>query len=688
MQLADPRFNHPGKIDILLGMDVYQSIVFPKILKVSSFITAQYTIFGWLLYGQADSGANVTAYLTLHSVSEDTSNQLLRAFWEVEEVHTPKDSYTNEEQLALVHYEKTTTKTRDGLYQVKFPRRPDAPVLGDSRKQAERRLASTELSLKRKEKWDCFREVINDYFTSGHAELVPNEDLKKPASSVFYLPMHGVTKQSSTSTKLRAVFDASAATSTGVSLNDILLPGPNVYSPLPDILLRFRLHKIGLTADVSKMFRMIELHRIDRDLHRFLWTTDSSHMVDCRMTRLTFGITSSPFIAAQTLQRIASDNAELYPQAAEVVQKNFYVDDCLTGAESVTEATELRAQLNGLLGQGNMQLRKWRSSSRSVIDSVPEDLREQEVVQELPTPNELHKALGIHWDTCRDSLHISTSSLKPSEELTKRNLTSDIARTFDVLGWIAPAILLLKLLLQRLWELQLAWDDPVPDSIATIWLSWRNQIPALAKRPIPRRYFSLDQDRLSVQLQAAVKSAKTLLKKTVGLHKFTYEELYTVITQVESCLNSRPLVPFDSTDEDGLDVLTPGHFLVGRPLEALPDKGDILQQPSTLKRWNLCQLVIREFWYRWSTEYIRTLNRLNKWRKINEDIQVGDIVLLKDSTTFQNSWPLGRIVKTYPGQDGLVRVVLVKTAKSLLRRPICKLVLLLKESDKAKQSPP
>ncbi len=137
LQLADPRFNRPGKIDILLGMDVYQSIVFPKILKVSSFITAQYTIFGWLLYGQADSGANVTAYLTLHSVSEDTSNQLLRAFWEVEEVHTPKDSYTDEEQLALVHYEKTTIKTRDGLYQVKLPRRPDAPVLGDSRKQAE-----------------------------------------------------------------------------------------------------------------------------------------------------------------------------------------------------------------------------------------------------------------------------------------------------------------------------------------------------------------------------------------------------------------------------------------------------------------------------------------------------------------------------------------------------------------------
>ena len=91
--------------------------------------------------------------------------------------------------------------------------------------------------------------------------------------------MHGVTKKVSTTTKLRAVFDGSAAATTGILLNDVLLTGRDVYSPFPDILLRFRLHKVGLTADVSKMFRMIELHP--------------------------FGVTSSLFIAAQTLRRIA-----------------------------------------------------------------------------------------------------------------------------------------------------------------------------------------------------------------------------------------------------------------------------------------------------------------------------------------------------------------------------------------------
>ena len=327
---------------MLIGMDVYQSVVYPEILKVSSSITAQYSIFGWLLYGQAHGETQkAKVHLTLHSISEEGSDQLLKAFWEVEEVHTPKDYYSSEEQLALDHYEKTTVKTSSGMYQVKLPQCQDAPTLGESCNQAERRLVSTEMALKRKGKWESFQEVVNDYFISRYAELVPEEDIKKPMSNVFYLPMHGVTKQASTTTKLRTVFDGSTATTTGVSLNDILLPGPNVYSPLPDILLRFRLHEVGLTADVSKMFRMIELHPSIRDLHRFLWKAESGSIVDCRMTRLTFGVTSSPFIAAQTLRRIATDNAKLYPQAAEVVLKNFYVDDRLTGAESIEEASEL-----------------------------------------------------------------------------------------------------------------------------------------------------------------------------------------------------------------------------------------------------------------------------------------------------------------------------------------------------------
>ena len=109
---------------------------------------------------------------------------------------------------------------------------------------------------------------MNEYMDLKHAELVPEEDLNKPLQETFYLPMHAVRKEESTTTKLRVVFDASAKSSTGISLNESLLVGPTVHPPLIDVLLRFRTHRVALTTDVSKMYRAVELVPVDRDLHR------------------------------------------------------------------------------------------------------------------------------------------------------------------------------------------------------------------------------------------------------------------------------------------------------------------------------------------------------------------------------------------------------------------------------------
>ena len=116
---------------------------------------------------------------------------------------------------------------------------------------------------------------MQEYFDLGHAETVPIEDMDKAPSEVFYLPMHAVYKSSSTTTKVRAVFDASAKSVSGVSLNDTLLVGPTIHPPLMDVLLRFRLHCVALTADVSKMYRAIELTESERDFHRFVWRSKS-----------------------------------------------------------------------------------------------------------------------------------------------------------------------------------------------------------------------------------------------------------------------------------------------------------------------------------------------------------------------------------------------------------------------------
>ena len=132
--------------------------------------------------------------------------------------------------------------------------------------------------------------------------------------------MHAVCKESSTTTKLRVVFDASAKSSTGVSLNDQLLVGPTVHAPLIDVLIRFRLNPVAVTADVSRMYRAVLLPETQRDLHRFVWRrNEHEKLKDYRMTRLTFGVSASSFAANMAIKQNAVTHEGSHPRAARVV---------------------------------------------------------------------------------------------------------------------------------------------------------------------------------------------------------------------------------------------------------------------------------------------------------------------------------------------------------------------------------
>ena len=180
--------------------------------------------------------------------------------------------------------------------------------------------------------------------------------------------------------------------------------------------------------------------------------------------------------------------------------------------------------------------------------------------------------------------------------------------------------------------------------------------------------------------ESAVKSVKTHLRRILGEARLTFEEFSTVLAQVEACLNSRPLVPLN-LDDDGIEALTPGHFLIGRPLEALPDPPSSLHSISSLRRWNLCQTLTQHFWKRWSTDYFASLRKFTKWHTPSRNLRVGDIVLLKEEGMVPTKWPLGKIVDIHPGKDGLIRVVTVKTSTSTYRRPTTKVALLLPDSE-------
>ena len=127
----------------------------------------------------------------------------------------------------------------------------------------------------------------------GHVEFVTAADLSKSCNEVYYFPMHAVRKEMSSTSKVRVVFEASAKTTSGTSLNDHLLVGPTVHPRIINVLLCFRRHRVALTTDVSRMYRAALLPKHQHDLHRFMWRKDPQETLkDYGMTRLAIGVSA------------------------------------------------------------------------------------------------------------------------------------------------------------------------------------------------------------------------------------------------------------------------------------------------------------------------------------------------------------------------------------------------------------
>ena len=501
LPLADPSFGEPGKIDVLLGIDVFSEVLLHGQRSGSPGTpTAFETVFGWVLGGKTDCNQFATQVATLHVMAE-SGNDILHKFWELEEQPKENPLLSREEREVVKHFQTHHYRKEDGRFVVPLPKNPTCKPIGESRSQAVRRFLSLEKSLRYKGQFEAFERVMLEYVELGHAEFVPANDLEKPQHQVFYLPMHAVYKDSSSTTKIRAVFDASAKSSTGVSLNDTLMVGPTIHPPLIDVLLKFRFHRIALTSDVSKMYRAIELTDKDRDFHRFVWRSSQNDVLrDYRMTRVTFGVSASSFAANMSVKQNALDHAHEYPLAIKALEESFYVDDALTGADSREEAIQLQRQLQALFTRGGFLLRKWNSNDCLVLDQVPPELRDNRELHSISDASAQTKTLGFEWNTQSDQFHLTIADLPSLDCVTKRALVSDIAKTFDALGWFAPTLIQAKILLQRLWERKVEWDQIVPDEIKDAWLQWRQELPLLSNKQIDRCYYPKDARIKCVQI--------------------------------------------------------------------------------------------------------------------------------------------------------------------------------------------
>lgn len=182
-------------------------------------------------------------------------------------------------------------------------------------------------------------------------------------------------------------------------------------------------------------------------------------------------------------------------------------------------------------------------------------------------------------------------------------------------------------------------------------------------------------------------SRKILQRAFPEDHRFlTYDELHTVVSQIAAILNSRPLTPL-SNDPNDFSALTPGHFLVGRPLTSVPepDLGEIPE--NRLSHWQRTQDFVQQLWKKWKTQYLSDLHNRTKWTRQRNNVRIGTMVVVKEDNLPPQKWRLGRITEIFPSQDGNIRVVAVRTQDGVFRRGISKIcVLPIRDNDQESPS--
>lgn len=144
-------------------------------------------------------------------------------------------------------------------------------------------------------------------------------------------------------------------------------------------------------------------------------------------------------------------------------------------------------------------MRKWNSKDPTVFQQIPEELRDTRNVHVF-SEDRYSKSFGIEWNVVTDQVRFSIADFPMDGELTKRGLISDIAKVFDVLGFFFPATIKMKILLQRLWEMKIDWDEAVPNEVKDVWLRWRTELPSLVAVPIPRCYLPRESSVVRVVL--------------------------------------------------------------------------------------------------------------------------------------------------------------------------------------------
>ena len=323
MRLADPYWYKPAPIDLLLGADVFWNLLGTnKIAGSDNSPVAMESKLGWLVTGNL-AHESLQQRVEVNHITEISLDQQLQKFWVIENL--PYEAKLQPADIACEsHFAKTHTITAEGKFIVSMPLKSPEVDIGSSYEIAHRRFLSLEKRLARNNSHrDDYIKFMREYKDLGHMTEVSKSVPAHQKYPVF-IPHHFVLKKESTTTKFRVVFDASAQTSNGHSLNESLLVGPTLQDNLVNIIHRFRMYPIAVTADIEKMYRQILVSREERRLQHILWREFPSEPIkEYELNTVTYGTACAPYLAVKCLLTLAEGNTSICPSGPEIVRKHF-----------------------------------------------------------------------------------------------------------------------------------------------------------------------------------------------------------------------------------------------------------------------------------------------------------------------------------------------------------------------------
>ncbi|XP_055643306.1 uncharacterized protein LOC129779701 [Toxorhynchites rutilus septentrionalis] len=450
------------------------------------------TRLGWAIYGSMPNGTNV-ASCNLHICGCDVDrslHELVKQYFTVENVGVSvnQSPESNDDKRARAILEQTTRRVENGfetglLWRYDYVEFPNNYAMAVRRLRCLERRFNADSSL-----FDKVQRQIAQYQQKGYIHEATEEELAEADQRrLWYLPV-GIVRNPKKPNKIRIVWDA-AATVNGISLNSMLLKGPDLVQPLPDILCGFRERKIAVVGDIMEMFHQLKIRQADRYSQLFVWPGETGRPPKTFVIDVaTFGSTSSPCSAQFVKKLNAAEQAEQYPRAAEAIVRRHYVDDYLHSFDSEEEACQVVEEVKLVHKRGGFTIRNWLSNSGAVLRQIGDtEARATKIVGEGGP--EAERVLGMQWRATEDVFVFSSDTDLGAVTPTKRGILRCVMSQFDPLGLLSHFLIHGRVIIQDIWRTKAGWDDVVGKPILERWHLWVAKFNDLKAVRIPRAYF-------------------------------------------------------------------------------------------------------------------------------------------------------------------------------------------------------